>query len=46
MAGMRAATAGMHTAAQAKVDIVGVGAPHHLDAVKVTGRFQDPEAFA
>ena len=39
--------AGMRKAAQAEVDIVGVGAPHYLDAVNGTGRFQDdPEAFA
>ena len=44
MTAMRTETAGLRTAARAEVD--GFGGPHDLDAVKGTGRFQDPEAFA
>lgn len=36
--------AGMRKAAQGEVDMVGVGAPHYLDAVGGTGRYtEDPE---
>ncbi|GGK34999.1 C4-dicarboxylate ABC transporter substrate-binding protein [Salinarimonas ramus] len=38
--------AGMRKAAQGEVDIVGVGAPHYLDAVGGTGAYtEDPEAL-
>jgi hypothetical protein len=38
--------AGMRKAAQGEVDIVGVGAPHYLDAVGGTGRYtDDPESL-
>lgn len=38
--------AGMRKAAQGEVDLVGVGAPHYLDAVGGTGKYkEDPAAF-
>lgn len=38
--------AGLRKAAQGEVDLVGIGAPHYLDAVNGTGKFeQDPEEF-
>lgn len=38
--------AGMRKAAQGEVDIVGVGAPHYLDAIGGTGAYaEDPEAL-
>jgi TRAP transporter TAXI family solute receptor len=38
--------AGLRKAAQGEVDLVGIGAPHYLDAVGGTGKFeQDPEAL-
>ena len=37
---------GMRKAAQGEIDMVGVGAPHYLDAVGGTGKYtDDPEAF-
>lgn len=37
---------GMRKAAQGEIDIVGVGAPHYLDAVGGTGKYtDDPEAL-
>ncbi|MEQ9258375.1 MAG: TAXI family TRAP transporter solute-binding subunit [Roseovarius sp.] len=38
--------AGMRKAAQGEVDMVGVGAPHYLDAVGGTGKYtEDPESL-
>lgn len=38
--------AGMRKAAQGEVDVVGVGAPHYLDALGGTGRYEeDPAEF-
>ena len=37
---------GMRKAAQGEIDMVGVGAPHYLDAVGGTGKYvDDPEAL-